>query len=79
VGGWVDMGGRELPDCPRLHLNRGAGEETGGEHALLAAVLDVLGDGGEGAAEGRKCQWMVGSLVHGGRGSYEVAMSMGTL
>lgn len=41
----------ELPDCPRLQLDRGAGQETGGEHALLAAVLDVLGNGGEGAAE----------------------------
>jgi hypothetical protein len=48
------MGETAVPDCPRLKLDWCAGEEARGEDALLAAVLDVLGHGGEGA--GRRCR-----------------------
>ena len=46
------FGGTVDADLPGLQVDGGAGEEgTGDEGARLAAVLDPLGDGGEGAVK----------------------------
>ena len=44
---WVSCLGGYIPDCPGLELHRGARDDGGREDALLAAILDVLGDGSE--------------------------------
>lgn len=80
-GGEID-----IPDCASLQLNGGARDDGRREDALLAAVLNVLGD---------RCEvtvimlanslrpdrlfnvWHV--MANGWENSYDVALSVGTL
>jgi hypothetical protein len=81
---WVGGEDRYRPDASGLHLHRRARQHGRREDAFLAAVLEVLGDGGEGDAAGdRKSTdlvWLAGDAAPGGGDiSYVVAVSVGAL
>ena len=51
---YVMVGAVDLPNSASLQLHRSTRDDGGGEDALLGTILDVLGDGGPGAAIGER-------------------------